>query len=197
MTGNRGSRRDQVVRAVVEIAGTQGIRKVTHRNVDAAAGVPTGTAANYFPKIDALVAAPLELLAADAVRYSAALQLVEREYLIDLVALLVETSIESTRTETVARHAIQHELLHASEDVRAQRYSIAHKWYQAFTELIGRVNPDSPDPLRAARWILSCADGIIIDQIQVPDGNFVARVAVEPLVTHVLTEGQAGRATPV
>lgn len=51
------SRRNLLRDAAIDVLGGQGSRALTHRAVDAAAGVPTGTAKNYFPTRDALLGA--------------------------------------------------------------------------------------------------------------------------------------------
>jgi len=50
-------RRNALADAAIEVLGTGGIHKLSHRAVDERAGVPAGTAANYFPRRDDLLAA--------------------------------------------------------------------------------------------------------------------------------------------
>jgi DNA-binding transcriptional regulator YbjK len=50
-------RRDALADAAIEILGTAGIHKLSHRAVDEKAGLPPGTASNYFPRRDDLLAA--------------------------------------------------------------------------------------------------------------------------------------------
>ncbi|MGR4879733.1 TetR/AcrR family transcriptional regulator [Streptomyces sp. LARHCF249] len=53
-------RRDRLRDAAVAVLADAGGRGLTHRAVDAAAAVPTGTAKNYFPSRDALLRAVAE-----------------------------------------------------------------------------------------------------------------------------------------
>ncbi|MEU7602934.1 TetR/AcrR family transcriptional regulator [Streptomyces sp. NPDC040724] len=53
-------RRDRLRDAAVAVLAEAGGRGLTHRAVDAAAAVPTGTAKNYFPTRDALLRAVAE-----------------------------------------------------------------------------------------------------------------------------------------
>ncbi len=53
-------RRDLLGDAAIEVLAEAGGRGLTHRAVDAAAGVPLGTAKNYFPTRDALLGAVAE-----------------------------------------------------------------------------------------------------------------------------------------
>src|SRR6476469_7255466 len=56
-------RRNALADAAIEVLGTSGIHKLSHRTVDERAGLPSGTAANYFPRRDDLLAAAAERVA--------------------------------------------------------------------------------------------------------------------------------------
>lgn len=56
-------RRNTLADAAIEVLGTAGIHKLSHRAVDERAGLPAGTAANYFPRRDDLLAAAAERVA--------------------------------------------------------------------------------------------------------------------------------------
>src|SRR5258707_5112026 len=59
----RPSRREQLLDAAITLLGEQGVRAVTHRAVDAAAGVPAGSTSNCFRTRDALFNAIVERFA--------------------------------------------------------------------------------------------------------------------------------------
>jgi DNA-binding transcriptional regulator YbjK len=56
-------RRNALADAVIEVLGTSGIHKLSHRAVDERAGLPPGTATNYFPRRDDLLTAAAERVA--------------------------------------------------------------------------------------------------------------------------------------
>jgi DNA-binding transcriptional regulator YbjK len=56
-------RRNALADAAIEVLGTSGIHKLSHRAVDERAGLPAGTAVNYFPRRDDLLAAAAERVA--------------------------------------------------------------------------------------------------------------------------------------
>ena len=56
-------RRRALADAAIEVLGTAGIHKLSHRAVDERAGLPAGTAANYVPRRDDLLAAAAERVA--------------------------------------------------------------------------------------------------------------------------------------
>ena len=53
-------RRSALADAGIRVLADEGARGLTHRAVDAAAGTPRGTASNYFPSRDELIAALVE-----------------------------------------------------------------------------------------------------------------------------------------
>lgn len=55
-------RRDEVLDAAIEVLGTVGLRGLTHRAVDGAAGVPSGTTSNHFRSRGVLVRGVVERL---------------------------------------------------------------------------------------------------------------------------------------
>lgn len=56
-TTRRGSRRESLADAAIEVLAESGSRGLTHRAVDRVAGVPEGTTKNYFPSRDSLLEA--------------------------------------------------------------------------------------------------------------------------------------------
>lgn len=56
-------RRNALADAAIEVLGRDGIHKLSHRTVDERAGLPPGTAVNYFPRRDDLLAAAAERVA--------------------------------------------------------------------------------------------------------------------------------------
>jgi AcrR family transcriptional regulator len=56
-------RRNALADAAIEVLGTAGSHRLSHRAVDEHAGLPAGTAANYFPRRDDLLAAAAQRVA--------------------------------------------------------------------------------------------------------------------------------------
>jgi len=49
------SRQEELLDAAIAVLGGQGVRQLTHRAVDVAAGLPSGSTSNYFKTRDALL----------------------------------------------------------------------------------------------------------------------------------------------
>ena len=58
------NRRDDLLDAAIIVLGEGGVRGVTHKAVDVAAGLPAGSTSNYFRTKDALLTAVVERFAA-------------------------------------------------------------------------------------------------------------------------------------
>jgi DNA-binding transcriptional regulator YbjK len=101
-------RRKALADAVIEVLGTAGIHKLSHRAADERAGLPAGTAANYFPRRNDLLTAAAERVAELAVTEMAAADRAAPPAApgsgstggIDLLARLIGTSMY----EAVSRH---------------------------------------------------------------------------------------------
>lgn len=104
MAENR-DRRDLLRDAAIEVLARQGGRGLTHRAVDHEAGLPEGTAKNYFGTRDALLQAAAERCVE---RYWADLRLMEaaeiegREHLVVLLRELLDRALTVNRSRVLA-----------------------------------------------------------------------------------------------
>lgn len=114
------ARRQALTDAALELLGREGARAVTHRAVDAAAGLPAGTCVNYFPSRAVLLAGMAErifaLLQPDPGRLESLAELPVTEaapeyvgYVVErllvrphLARALIELRLEAARTPAVA-----------------------------------------------------------------------------------------------
>lgn len=158
-------RRDLLADAAIEVIATAGTRGLTHRAVDAAAGLAEGTSSYYFRTRAALLQACVDRLATDVVERSGTdplpvddpvAGLVERacahlERVIgpDRSRLLarLELSLESTR-----RPELEAALVAAGARVRA---AVAGSL----------VRMGVADPEAAAVDLVACLDGLAFDQV--------------------------------
>ena len=107
-------RRDLLRDAAIEVLADAGGRGLTHRAVDAAAGVPPGTAKNYFPTRDALLRAVAERCVEQYREITARLMAAEsgptgREGLVAMFRGLVENVAGSGRVRMLAYLELQAE----------------------------------------------------------------------------------------
>jgi AcrR family transcriptional regulator len=99
-------RRDQLADAAIEVLAQDGARGLTHRAVDAAAGVPSGTTSRYFRTREALVQAivrrALGSLAASLQQMGAVPRPPGPDALADAVAQTVRDAVTARRARSAA-----------------------------------------------------------------------------------------------
>jgi DNA-binding transcriptional regulator YbjK len=98
------ARRDAIADAAIHLVATQGLRGLTHRAVDAAAGLPPGSTSYYLRTRKALLSACVDrMLALDAGT------VMPLDHQADLLDVLVETVIHLSR-EQPERQVARYEL---------------------------------------------------------------------------------------
>jgi AcrR family transcriptional regulator len=181
------NRRQEILDAAIVVLGRSGIRGLTHRAVDAAAGLPAGSVSNHFRSRNALLEAVTE-------------RIVERERTNweeiaattapTTPARLAETLVEVARAMagrhrdlTLARYAIlleaanhpplRHKLTDGGARVRA--------WVLNWMRIAG-----STDPEREAPLIMNHFTGLLLHQLANPDPEFGPTAEITELVPRVI-----------
>jgi len=163
-------KRAAVLDAAIEILGTEGVRALTHRRVDARAGVPAGSTSNYFRTRGALVEGVLDrLLEADR-RDLAVLTAggrgPDRQGLEDLLRDYVLYATGPDAVKTRARFALFVE----STTVPALRASVGGRRGELRdwgTEILAALGAE--DPETAARMVVDYLDGLILHRLTSAD----------------------------
>ena len=166
-------RREVLLDAAIRVLGERGVRAVTHRAVDAEAGLTIGSTTNYFPSRDALFAAIVERFAER-----------ERQNFEDLAVTVsprspaelgralgaaVRDSVGPNRTLTLCRYA----LLVESANNPALRVQIAATgarvgaWMTNWLRVVGSSDPD-----REVHLLGNYVTGMVLHQLAMPDPNF-------------------------
>ncbi len=186
------SRRDDLLDAAIRVVGEAGVRGLTHRAVDGAAGVPAGSTSNHFRTRDALLNAVVERF---AVR--------ERENWDDIAAkvcpttpaelaeAMIQFALDSTgpqRTLTMARYAILGEAA-IYPPVRAQLLTTGSRvraWFVNWLRVAG-----SKDPERDAPVLMNHYTGLVLHELAVPDPAFDPSREITTLVSSLLRPQRA------
>jgi DNA-binding transcriptional regulator YbjK len=181
------NRRDELLDAAISVLGERGMHGLTHRGVDAAAGLPAGSTSNHFRTRDALLDAVVERFAAReranwediAVRVSPTTP----EALARALAILAQEATGPQRTLTLARYAILVEAgIHPS--LRAQLTETGARvnaWATNWIRIAG-----STDPERDAPIIMNHVTGVVLHQLAIPDPDFDPFAQILSLVTTVV-----------
>lgn len=159
--------------AAIEVLGERGMRALTHRAVDAAAGVAAGSAANYFPTREALLEAIVERVSAiERDRFDEVAVTVCPTTPLELGRAIAGWTQEATgvhRALTLSRYAILVEAGHNAKIRRqlAETGSRVNAWFANWLRLIGSCDPDH-DVHVLGNYIT----GLMLHQLAMPNPQF-------------------------
>ncbi len=179
-------RRAALADAGIRVLAQEGARGLTHRAVDRAAGLPVGTASNYFPRRDDLVAALVERIGerltpdAEVVRGDApADRALFTAYVRDVVRRLradphVALALFELRLEAARRP-------HVAATLGAWRQ-------RAFEDdVVFNAEAGLPGGRTELALLHHAVDGLVLDQLTVPlDTGVPLETAIEELVDRIL-----------
>ncbi|MFC0100531.1 TetR/AcrR family transcriptional regulator [Micromonospora marina] len=176
-------RRQLLLDAAVRVLGTRGTRQLTHRAVDAEAGLPEGSASNRFRTREALVAGVFERLVevetAAWQRLAVDLAPGDVDGFTRVLGRLIRRFTDEERVVTLARYAlfvesaVRPELRPAIEAGRAR----LAEWGVPLLAGLG-----STDPPAHFRALLALVDGLFGNQLAAPDDHFDPETAVAALL---------------
>jgi AcrR family transcriptional regulator len=181
------TRREELLDAAVTVLGERGIHALTHRTVDATAGLPAGSTSNHFRTRDALLNAVVERFAA---RERAAWEdLARRMYpttpheLAEVLVLAAKEATGRLRTLTLTRYAILVEAgIHPS--LRAQLSTTGaavNAWFMQWLRVAGSTDPERDGPI-----IMNHYTGLVLHDLAIPDPAFDPTDQITALVTTVI-----------
>jgi AcrR family transcriptional regulator len=171
MDGRRKDRRTVIADTAVAILASHGA--LTHRAVDAAAGLPAGSTSYYFRSREALLVATAERLAVlDLAGEPGGLAADGRtpqseqtapttpEELADLLAGLVFAQLTTHRDRTMARYRLSLEAAHFPQ-VAATLAELGSRFTVAATELLTRIG--AGHPAADARAVIAVCAGLVFE----------------------------------
>src|ERR1700753_3028360 len=181
------SRREDLLDAAIAVIGAGGIPRPPPRPVDAAAGLPSGSASNLFRTRDALLEATTERFAA---RERASWEEIAARLCPttpqQLATALTEFAREATgpnRMLTLARYAI---LLEAAihpplRDQLMATGARVNAWFTHLVRMAGSADPGHDAPVIMNHWT-----GIVLHQLAGPDPAFDPSRQISALVTALI-----------
>jgi AcrR family transcriptional regulator len=167
------NRREKLLGAAIRVLGEHGMRALTHRAVDAEAGVAAGSTANYFSTREALFEAIVERVSA-----------LEREHFDEAAVKVCPTTpaelgrpiagfardaTGAYRALTLSRYAILVEAGHNAK-IRHQLAATGSRvnaWFANWLRLIGSRDPDH-DVHVVGNYLI----GLMLHQLAIPDPEF-------------------------
>jgi AcrR family transcriptional regulator len=183
-------RRDQLTDAAIKILSTEGSRRLTHRAVDARAGLAPGSASNVFRTRAALIKGVLNRLiereraVLDALDLGPPAVALTETAAITLAAGMILDALGPGRDYTLARRALFADASHdpqiAEELNRASQF-----WWDVVAQILRGLG--APDADRRGRWLLAYLDGVISDQLARPQTDFDPYAAMAPAIYGIVS----------
>jgi AcrR family transcriptional regulator len=166
-------RRERLLDAAIELVGVQGLTGLTHRAVDAGAGVPTGTTSNYWRTRQALLDALADrVVTREQDRWEQLTDTTLPSTAEDLARTMAEFAKVATgpgRTLVLARYALlinaaQHEDVRPRLAVGGQRVNAR---FRTWMRVVGSSDPDHDMHVVLNYWT-----GLVLHQLALPDPDF-------------------------
>lgn len=157
-------RRTRLADAAIDTLAATGMRGLTHRAVDQAAGLPEGSCSNCFRTRQALLEATVDRLA-DRDAAELALPMLaapDPDELAMLLADIIERWLTADRNRMLARYELALESTRRPELRKALRDS-GTRFRALATELF--ANLGAPSPAERAHAFVGCLDGVIFDRL--------------------------------
>jgi DNA-binding transcriptional regulator YbjK len=176
-------RRTVLLDAALEIVGTQGMRALTHRAVDAAAGVPPGSTSNHFRTREALVLGIVErFIVRERAMATGPRDHVEAtaDGLATAFGRFVDRALGPDRAVTLARYAILVETAQHPDLLREGMAPGADRVDTWALDLITRAG--SPDPARDLGVLGNYVTGLVLHELALPSPDLDARARVRAVI---------------
>jgi AcrR family transcriptional regulator len=167
------NRRETLLDAAIVVLGERGMRALTHRAVDAEAGVAAGSTANYFPTREGLLEAIVDRVSAmERSRFDELAAEVCPATPADLgrsVAGWVREATGARRALTLSRYAILAEAGHNATIRRqlAETGTRVNAWCANWLTLIGSAGTDHD-----VHVLGNYLTGLMLHQLAIPDPGF-------------------------
>jgi AcrR family transcriptional regulator len=166
-------RRERILDAAIELLGGRGVRAVTHRAVDAAAGLPPGSTSNHFRTSNALLEAVVERFAvrerANADDIAAGAAPTTPDELVRVLSAIVLDMAGRHQTLTLARYALLVESAQRPA-LRSQLHQTGARvnaWAANWLRTAGSDRPELHAPILG-----NYLTGLILHQLAIPDPSF-------------------------
>ncbi|WP_405911912.1 TetR family transcriptional regulator C-terminal domain-containing protein [Streptomyces sp. NBC_00963] len=190
-----GDRRTVLADAAIGVLADEGMRGLTHRAVERAAGLPPGTTSAYFRSrkalLTALVSRLVELDQAELQAAGEAAQMPrDAGELADAIAVFAAGRLGGEgRRRSLARYACAVEGVRHPElrEILVPHENAARDAVRAFLAAQGVADAEG-----RTLTLLACVDGLIFDRLV--GGGTVPREEIRGLVTAALREGRASGA---
>jgi DNA-binding transcriptional regulator YbjK len=175
-------RRTALLDTALELVGTQGMRGLTHRAVDTAAGVPPGSTSNYFRTREALILGIVErFIVRERAMATGPQDDIEPTAagVAEAMGRFVDRALGPDRAVTLARYAILVET--AQNPVLREGMAVGADQVDTWAlDLVTRAG--SPDPARDLGVLANYVTGLVLHELALPSSDLDARARIRTVV---------------
>ncbi|KHL08386.1 regulatory TetR family protein [Mumia flava] len=183
------SRRDEILDAAIDLVGTRGFSRLTHRAVDDAAGLAAGSTSNHFRTKQALVAGVVDRFALRERAWwdelAAGSSPMTPGDLVATLTAFARAGVREHRAVTLTRFALMVEA-GLDESIRAEVAATGmrvRQWASQWMRALG-----ASDPVQAARIVGAHLDGLVLHELAHPDPAFDPQPRIAAVVAAVLAD---------
>ncbi|WP_280387367.1 TetR/AcrR family transcriptional regulator [Nocardia wallacei] len=155
-------RRALLADAAIRTLARTGMRGLTHRAVDQAAGLPEGSCSNHFRTRQALLAAAVDRLAAHDLDETIGPLPTDPDEIAGVIADLAVRWITTERVRMLARYELALESTRRPE-LRNTLADAGSRIRRPAEQLLAALG--SPDPVPQAHAFVACLDGLVFDHL--------------------------------
>jgi DNA-binding transcriptional regulator YbjK len=176
-------RESRLLDAAIDVLGTRGMRQLTHRAVDTAAGLPIGSTSNRFRTRESLLVGVLRRIlereTAMWTRLAVDIRTPSVAAVADAIGRLVQELTDGGRVLSQARRTVFVEATHRP----ALRSEITDLQDEIGVWMVPLLNElGSSDPARDVHHLLALMDGLTINQLTSPRPDFDPSRAITALL---------------
>ena len=174
------ARAERVLDAAILVVGTEGMRALTHRAVDAAAGLPTGSTSNLYRTRESLLRAMVGRMIETEFegwdRLARTLRPTTTDEIVEALVQLIGMLTGPMRALSVARYSL---FMEAARDpaLAGEIGRAADQVAALTTEWLGRLG--LRDPRSRTPIVMAYLDGLIVHRLAFPPESLPRDVAVE------------------
>jgi DNA-binding transcriptional regulator YbjK len=151
-------RRTEISDAALSVLAAEGMRGLTHRAVDSAAGIAPGSTSYYFRTRSALVAGCVDRLVEIDRRLGTPDVAPDAAGFLDLVVMIGDVMAGRERTRTLARYELSVAAMH-DDELRALLVEGGTAVARMAADLLAELG--ATDPEGAASQVLAAFDGVL------------------------------------
>ena len=192
-------REDRLLDAAIDVLGTRGMRQLTHRAVDAAAGLPVGSTSNRFRTRESLLVGVLRRILERETAIWTRLAVDIRTPTVEAVAGAIGRLLEElTDAGRVLSQARRTDLRRSDQPAHPARPRSLHLQDEIGVWMVPLLSElGSSDPSRDVHHLLALMDGLVINQLTSPRSDFDPTRAVTALLNGLTADNGASEAIPV